>query len=108
MRSVLTVIIFIILLGLVLLYKMTESGKILDGFRGSSGSNAGHSSDEGSGRAVGYGQEKSSYFPFFGYTAPELPAEEANNMENQPCSTDLHCATGHCSMFGFCTNGLSL
>jgi hypothetical protein len=103
MRSVLTVIIFIILLVLVLLYKMTGPGKMMDGFRGS-GHAKGYGSDTT--RNLSYGWL--GFLPFVS-TLSETPIEEEDDdIENQPCSTDLQCSTGHCSMFGMCTNGLSL
>jgi hypothetical protein len=73
MRSVLTILILLIVVGCVVLY--TTKG--MDGFQGES----------------------------LGPAAQEAAIKE---MVEHPCSTDLDCPTGHCSMFGLCTNSLSL
>ena len=124
MRSVLTILILLVLLGIVLLYKMGRSLPTFEGFRGgggggggghSGGHGSGHGHRGGYGRGVDYGSGGWGWgwygylpYPYFGYIlANEEPVEETN-IEERPCSTDLDCPTGHCSMFGMCTNGLSL
>jgi hypothetical protein len=91
MRSVLTILILLVVLGLILLYKMGRPFPTFEGFGGG-----------GYGSGVGI-------LSYFGYlVANEQPIVEVEDIEEQPCSTDLDCPTGHCSMFGMCTNGLSL
>ena len=90
MRSVVTMVLFLALLGGILLYSRRACAQ-LDGFSGSGRSD--------------YGFWNWSLFP----TAPvvkEKPAELL--IEDTPCSTDFDCKIGHCGMFGMCTTGLSL
>jgi hypothetical protein len=86
MRSVLTILLLLILIGFILLYIM---GRIptLESFRGSEG-----------------------YGGWWGFSATSHVTEEpeAIVIKEQPCSTDFDCSSGHCGMFGMCTNGLSL
>ena len=104
MRSVLTILILLVLLGLVLLYKMGRPFPTFEGFRGSGGHRGGHGYGGG-----GYGWGWYGFLPYYGYlVANEQPIIEVEDIEERPCSTDLDCPTGHCSMFGMCTNGLSL
>jgi hypothetical protein len=134
MRSVLTILILLVLLGIVLLYKMGRSLPTFEGFRGGGGGgghgssghgssghgsgghgSSGHGHRGGYGRGVDYGSGGWGWgwygylpYPYFGYIiANEEPVEETD-IEERPCYTDLDCPTGHCSMFGICTNGLSL
>jgi hypothetical protein len=98
MRSVLTILILLVVLGLILLYKMGRPFPTFEGFGGS----------RGLGQGGGYGSGI-GILSYFGYNlANEEPIVEAEDIEERPCSTDLDCPTGHCSMFGMCTNGLSL
>jgi len=129
MRSILTILILLVLLGVVLLYKMGRSLPTFEGFRGGGGGGGHGSSGHGSGghgssghgssgHGGGYGRRSVDYgwgwygylpYPYFGYLlANEQPIVEVEDIEERPCSTDLDCPTGHCSMFGMCTNGLSL
>ena len=124
MRSVLTILILLVLVGVVLLYKMGRSLPTFEGFRGGGGGygsgghgsgghgSRGHGSAHGGGygRGVDYGSGGwYGVLSYFGYNlANEEPVVEVEDIEERPCSTDLDCPTGHCSMFGMCTNGLSL
>lgn len=113
MRSVLTILILLVLLGLVLLHKMDRPLPTFEGFRGGGGGGGGHGSGYragGYGRGVDYGSGGLyGVLSYFGYNqANEEPVVEAEDIEEHPCATDLDCPTGHCSMFGMCTNGLSL
>ena len=118
MRSVLTILILLVLLGLVLSYKMGRPFPTFEGFRGGGGGHGsgGHGSGHGSGGHGGYGRGVDygsgglyGVLSYFGYNlANEEPVVEVEDIEERPCSTDLDCPTGHCSMFGMCTNGLSL
>jgi hypothetical protein len=114
MRSVLTILLFLILLGAVLLYKRISQQT--DGFRGGGGGGhggGGHGYGRGweSGGGVGGGWNWDWYgvvpYPFYTSERREEPQVVIQHVDS-PCSTDLDCPTGHCSMFGICTNGLSL
>ena len=108
MRSVLTILLFLIVLGAVLIY--TRQLYSVDGFRGDGGAHEG-------GQAYGRGWENGGgkgggwrwygVLPYYTYEVQEEPKEVVQHVDS-PCSTDLDCPTGHCSMFGICTNGLSL
>jgi len=80
MRSVLTILILLILIGFVLLYMM---GRIptLESFRG-------------------YGDWQGSLFSTMSLKAEE---PEAVDVEEQPCYTDFDCPSGHCGASGMCT-----
>jgi len=81
MRSVLTILIFLALLGCVLLYNMGR----LPTLNGADGA---------------YG----SWFYSMNHGSPPVVEKF---IEDKPCSTDLDCGSGTCSMFGMCSSGLS-
>ena len=91
MRSVVTMVLFLALLGGILLYSRGACAQ-LDGFSGSGGSD--------------YGFWNWSRFSTAPVVKEEKPAELL--IEDTPCSTDFDCKIGHCGMFGMCTTGLSL
>jgi hypothetical protein len=102
MRSAVTMVLFLALLGAILLYSRRACAQ-LDGFRGEG--------EEGKGVRYGsggsdYGFWNWSWLPVAQFVKEEKPAELL--IEDTPCSTDFDCKTGHCGMFGMCTNGLSL
>jgi len=116
MRSVLTTIVLLLVLSWFFLYILNRRIPFLDGFSG-----GGVESREG-----GYGRRgwesgggtstdwrwKWYYgiIPYYGYDVLEEQSSIKERFVDveQPCSTDLDCQTGHCSMFGICTNGFSL
>lgn len=110
MRSVLTILLFLIILGAILLYtlKSKQPGEIEE-------ENQGHSQAYGRGWENGGGKGGGWRWKWYGilpcpsytYEVQEEPEEVVQPVDS-PCSTDLDCPTGHCSMFGICTNGLSL
>jgi hypothetical protein len=92
MRSVLTILLLLILIGFILLY-MTGRIPTLETFRGSGGG--------GHGRG-GYGE--SSWWSVLS-PATYLVAEEPDValIGELPCYTDFDCPSGHCGASGMCT-----
>ena len=84
MRSVLTILLLLILIGFILLY-MKGRVPTLETFRGSGiyGGNEYRRQD---------GVEES----------------DAASINEQSCYTDFDCPSGHCGVGGLCTNGLHL
>ena len=114
MRSVLTTLLLLILLSWFFLYMLNRRIPLLDGFYGGGG---GHGSGQYGRRGWESGGGTSTdwrwkwYYgiiPYYGYDILEEQVEEKTVDVEQPCSTDLDCQTGHCSMFGICTNGFSM
>jgi hypothetical protein len=97
MRSALTVILLLALLGGILLYRL-GTDRQSDGFYGNQVSGIGRGGSD-------YGFW-SWLYPFADIVEEANPVEKP--IEDTPCSTDFDCKTGHCGMFGMCTNGLSL
>ena len=90
MRSAVTMVLFLALLGVILLYRLGTCGQVAGFYGGGSGG---------------------SDYGFFNWSwSPVVAKEEPPELliEDTPCSTDFDCKTGHCGMFGMCTNGLSL
>lgn len=111
MRSVITLILLLIVVGGTLLYTMKGGSAILDGFYGNGGND--HRASYGRGWEAGGGTGESwswnwyGILPFPQNIVAEQPVVKESPIEQQ-CSTDLDCVQGHCSMFGVCTNGFSL
>ena len=84
MRSVLTILLLLILIGFILLYMM---GRVptLETFRGS-----------GIYGANGYRRQDG------------VEESDAASINELSCYTDLDCPSGHCGVGGICTNGLRL
>jgi len=110
MRSVLTILLFLIVLGAVLLYTTKRSrreGRI-DSAHGDQAYGRGWENGGGTGGGWRWGWFGFVPYPSYTYEVVEESEEIQEVPVDQPCSTDLDCTTGHCSMFGICTNGLSL
>ena len=96
MRSVLTLLLLLIPIGFILLYTL---GRIptLETFRGGG--------EEHRDRNYGASWDWMNWIFPATYTKEE---PEDIVIKEQPCYTDFDCQSGHCGMFGMCTNGLSL
>ena len=133
MRSTLTVIVLLIILGFVLLYSMDRIPS-MEGFRGGGGGGGGGGHGGGGhgggyeggheGGHGGYGRSGWEYggtsggrwgwgwyggiipYPIYGYTAAK--EESIIEMVEHHCQSDFDCPEGHCGAFGMCTNGSSL
>ena len=105
MRSVLTILILLIVVGCIVLY--TTKG--VDGFRGGGDRGWEHGGVNEEDNEQDNQQVVNEGFGFGPYVYGPAAQEAAiREMVEHPCSTDLDCPVGHCSMFGLCTNSLSL
>jgi len=110
MRSVITLILLLIVVGTTLLYTMKGSPR-----------RSYDSKEEGPRRSYGRGWETGGGtgggwswvwygilpLPQYGTIVTEEQPDIRESPIEQQCSTDLDCVQGHCSMFGVCTNGFS-